>query len=261
MPIAGKECETENLQNCVERRRHVQALFDDGDEHVDGDRDPDLGFDGIFRGAEKSLDAQVLLDPFEKQFHLPAALVELCNGQRRQIEIVGEKGETFVIVMVVKNHSAQMLRIGVGGFCAGEPDGLVAAQTRHPIDSAGIDALKRHVVLGADHEERASPGQTMQARKIEKAAVHDRETARLGSQNVQHVHLMHFAVGNVNERGDVAAQINLGVHLHRSLGGAEMRPRKDAQRKIDGRRVERIDRVGEINPEILISVKLAGRCN
>jgi hypothetical protein len=70
---------------------------------------------------------------------------------------------------------------------------------------------------------------------------------------------MHFAVGNVNERGDVAAQINLGVHLHRSLGGAEMRPRKDAQRKIDGRRVERIDRVGEINPEILISVKLAGR--
>ena len=72
---------------------------------------------------------------------------------------------------------------------------------------------------------------------------------------------MHFAVGNVNERGDVAAQINLGVHLHRSLGGAEMRPRKDAQRKIDGRRVERIDRVGEINPEILISVKLAGRCN
>ena len=105
-----KECETENLQNCVERRRHVQALFDDGDEHVDGDRDPDLGFDGIFRGAEKSLDAQVLLDPFEKQLHLPAALVELCNGQRRQIEIVGEKGETFVIVMVVKNHSAQMLR-------------------------------------------------------------------------------------------------------------------------------------------------------
>src|SRR3974377_1099621 len=35
----------------------------------------------------------------------------------------------------------------------------------------------------------------------------------------------------------------------------------NAQRKIDGRRVERIDRVGEINPEILISVKLAGRCN
>ena len=71
-----EECETENLQNCVERRRHVQALFDDGDEHVDGDCDPDLGFDGIFRGAEKRLDAQMLLGKVKGQKG-PASLVSL----------------------------------------------------------------------------------------------------------------------------------------------------------------------------------------
>ena len=75
------KCHAEKFRSAIFARiltavhsRHVQALFDDGDEHVDGDRDPDLGFDGIFRGAEKSLDAQVLLDPFEEQLDTPYML-------------------------------------------------------------------------------------------------------------------------------------------------------------------------------------------
>jgi len=45
------------------------------------------------------------------------------------------------------------------------------------------------------------------------------------------------------------------VHLDRRLGRAEMRPRKDGQTKIDGRRVERIDRIGEIETQILVGVQ------
>jgi hypothetical protein len=45
-------------------------LADTRDEHVNADRDPDLGFDGIVRGAEKTFYAQVLFDPFEEQFDL-----------------------------------------------------------------------------------------------------------------------------------------------------------------------------------------------
>ena len=33
---------------------------------------PDLGQDGVFRGAEERLDFQVLLDPLEERFNLPS---------------------------------------------------------------------------------------------------------------------------------------------------------------------------------------------
>ncbi len=41
----------QNLQDCVEIGVDVEALFDDGDEHVDRDGDPDLDLDGVLGGA------------------------------------------------------------------------------------------------------------------------------------------------------------------------------------------------------------------
>jgi len=57
----------------------MQAFLDNGDKHVSPDRDPDLRPDRILVGVIKRLDAQVLLDPFEKQFDLPALAVQICN--------------------------------------------------------------------------------------------------------------------------------------------------------------------------------------
>jgi hypothetical protein len=38
------------------------------------DGNPNLRFDGILGGAEERLDAQMLFDPLEKQFNLPAIM-------------------------------------------------------------------------------------------------------------------------------------------------------------------------------------------
>jgi hypothetical protein len=69
------------------------------------------------------------------------------------------------------------------------------------------------------------------------------------------VNVVQFAVRNVDEARDVAAQVQQRVHLDRRLGRAEMRPRKDRQTKVDGRRIERIDRVGEVKTQILVGVQ------
>ena len=66
---------------------------------------------------------------------------------------------------------------------------------------------------------------------------------------------MQLAIRHVDEARDVAAQVQQRVHLDRRFGGAEMGPRKDRQTKIDGRRVECIDRVGEIETQILIDLQ------
>jgi len=62
-----------------------------------------LRFHRVLVRAEKRLDAQMLLDPFEEQLDLPTAFVELGDGQSRKLEVVGEEPEAFVVLFVTKN--------------------------------------------------------------------------------------------------------------------------------------------------------------
>ena len=55
--------------------------------------------------------------------------------------------------------------------------------------------------------------------------------------------LMMLAVGHHQERGQRPGMIVLAVQLDRSLGLAELRPGKRRQAQIDGRRVNRIQRI------------------
>ena len=67
-----------------------QLFSQDRHQGVDTHGDPHLSLHRVGAVAEKVLDPQVLLDPFEEQFHLPAALVELGDGQRRKLEVIGQ---------------------------------------------------------------------------------------------------------------------------------------------------------------------------
>ena len=86
--------------------RQMQAFLGNGDQHVCADRDPDLRLDRVLVGAIKRLDAQVLLDPFEKQFDLPALAVQVCNQLGLESEVVGQKRDAFATV-VLDHHAAQ----------------------------------------------------------------------------------------------------------------------------------------------------------
>ncbi len=61
-------------------------------EHQHGDQgDPYLRHGCVAAGTEESFDLQILLDPFEEQFDLPAGLVDIGDGFGGQVEIVGQK--------------------------------------------------------------------------------------------------------------------------------------------------------------------------
>ena len=112
----------------------VEAFFDDGHQHIDGDGDPDLSFDGVFRGAEEGLDSQVLFDPFEEQLDLPAAFVEFGNGECRQGEVVGEEYEGVVSFGVVILDAAQVVRVVAEGMAASQHTDLVVTESCRPMD-------------------------------------------------------------------------------------------------------------------------------
>ena len=92
--------QAEDLQNFVHWPFAAELFTADGEQHVDADGDPDLGLHGILGGAEEAFDTEVLLDPFEEKFDLPAVAIELGNGEGGQLEVVGEEDE-FALVFGV----------------------------------------------------------------------------------------------------------------------------------------------------------------
>ena len=67
----------------------MQSLLHDGHKHVNRDGDPDLGLHGVLGSPIKILDPKMLLDPFEEQFHPPAAFVKLGDDDCRKRKVVG----------------------------------------------------------------------------------------------------------------------------------------------------------------------------
>ena len=78
-------------------------------------RDPDLRSDGVFAGPEEALDLEILLDPFEKEFDLPAALVDGGDRRSRQREIIGNEAINIVRLLVSKLHQPEF----AGKLCPG----------------------------------------------------------------------------------------------------------------------------------------------
>jgi len=83
----------------------------DGDQHIGGDGAPYLGLHGVFGGGKKPFDPEVLFDPLEEQFDLPAALVEGGDRQGRQSGVVGEEEQCLARVGILEANAAQLLGV------------------------------------------------------------------------------------------------------------------------------------------------------
>ena len=107
----------------------MQAFLGNCNQHVGADRDPDLRLDRVLVGAIKRLDAQVLLDPFEKQFDLPALAVQVCNQLGLESEVVGQNSYSLAR-LVLDDHTSQRGGIVLAGIKDGLHTCLVAPEPR-----------------------------------------------------------------------------------------------------------------------------------
>ena len=96
---------------------------------------------------------------------------------------------------------------------------------------------------------------SIQAFEVEKAQIHDVERAGLGQQLIEDVDLVHLAAADVDEGWDVAAQIEQRVQFDRRLGRAKGCPRKHRQAQIDSGRIQRVDRLLQIDAEGFVDIQ------
>src|ERR1041385_6047710 len=103
--------------------------------------------------------------------------------------------------------------------------------------------------------------QFVQTGEIEVTAIHHIEGAGFEAELIQNVHLVNFAMCNDHNSWNVAAQVEQGVEFDRSFVFAKLGPGKERQAQIDSRGIERVNRLGQFDPEVVVYVEGAGASN
>ena len=237
----------------------MQAFFGNGDQQVGRYGNPYLRLHRVLAGAEEHLDAQMLLDPLEEQFHLPALAVQVGDQLRFQGEVVGQKHQSFAGV-VLDHHPAHRRGIVLSRKMPRQHAGLVAQhRCIDSIHRVRVTPLELGVALRSGHEECFGFVNHEQTCKVQIAPIHQVKGSRLQHQIVHDVDLVGLAVGDVNETWDVAPQIEQGVQFDGGLGRAKRCPCKHRQAQVDGAGVEGIHSRIELHAKGLRGVQ--GSCN
>ena len=239
----------------------MKSFFNNRDQHISGQRNPNLRLHRVLARAVKRLDSELLLDPFEEQFHLPATLVQSRNRGGWQVHVVRQKRDALA-VLVFDSHAAHHLRISLGGLVQRQSSDLIEHDVCClPDHAARIAPLELGVALGSGYKESARCVHGVQAREVQIASIQQIERSRLDGQRIQSVHLVHLAVADVNEAGNIAPQIQQGMQLDSRLGFAKRSPRVQRQTQIDRGCIQRVDHSVQVHAKGVVRIQRASHAN
>ena len=218
----------------------MQAFFQNSDEQINGDGAPDLGAHSVGAGAVKGFDAEMLLDPFEKQFDLPTALVELNDGQRRHGKVVGQKDQRRAGFRVTIADAAQWVGIVSLGVKAGGDHRLVETQSGGFVHRPGVTAGATEVLFGAGDEESPTLVDAIPADEVEVAAIHDIERASLPDELVENIDIVNTASRDNDDGGEVALERQQGVEFDGGFVLPKRGPRKERETEVNSGGIQRV---------------------
>ena len=236
----------------------MKLLLHEGGEHIGGDGRPHLRLHRVLAGAQKLLDAQVLRDPREEQFDLPALLVQRADRPCGTRGVVGQKHQPFARVRILEANAPQMFRIISRGIEAIERNALIADHATVALAGRGVHPPRVEGRLRTCDEERAGLMPHVQPREVHLPAIHHGEGTRLEREHVQHLHVVQRAIADIDERRNTAAQVQQGVPLDGRVGRAKRRPGEQTQAQIDGAGIERVYGVVQLDTERVACVERAG---
>ena len=200
----------------------------------------------------------MLLEPFEEQFDLPAAPIQVGDGQSWYGEVVGQEDQGFAAHRIAIADPAQRVRIIQLGSDAGHHDGLVKTQAGGFVHRPGVAAGVTEVLLGAGDEKSPALMQPMPPGEVEVAAIHDIERAGFPDQLVEDVHVMHTACGDNDDGGKFALEGQQGVKFDGGFGAAEGGPRKQREAEINGGGIQSVTGGLEFVAERFLGIERSG---
>src|SRR6202158_3117399 len=251
--------DAQNLQHGVEFQVQSQTLAHDGHQHRDGDGRPDLRLHGVLGESVESFDAQVLLDPFEEQLDLPAALIQLRNDECGQGKIVGEKNQLAIGLPIAVADAAKVLGRAGERKKTHQEDGLVEAQAGAFFDGLRSHAAKAKIFSRTNDEKRQALRQGVEAREVQVRTIEKVEGAGFRQQLIEHANFVDFGWFYIDSHGNAGTQIEQRVHLDGGVQPPVSRPSKQRKTQIDGRAVQRIGCFFQLHTQRIARIQRARR--
>lgn len=215
-------------------------------DQIGTDCRPDLCFDGIDALPIERFDSQVLLDPFEEQFDLPAAFIILGNLAGVAIGDVGQQDNILMMFLINQSDPSQGIRITVFGLWSRQPDDLVALQPGRGVNRRGGFPVELQVFSGPGDKPASLAMKMIQPFEIQVPPVHNVDTAGQDRDHIQEVYIVSLSIGNMDKSGDSALQIHHCVKFDGSFVFSELCPLEQRQTQIDGRGVQDFNRFGQL---------------
>ncbi len=203
----------------------------------------------------------MLFDPFEEQFDLPAAMIELGDGQRRHGEVVGQEDERFAGLGIPKADAPQRVGIILPGVKASGQNGLVKLQTGGFVHGTGVATGAAEVFSGAGDEESAALMETMKSGEVQIAAIHDVEGTGHPDQLIKDVHVVNTGWSDNDDGGKVALEREQRVKFDGGLVSAEGGPWEQREAQVNGGGIQRVSGGLKFKAEGFIRVERGGLLN
>ena len=221
---------------------NLEFMFDDCNEAVCDDGDMYLDSYRIFRLTPESFDLEMLLDPFEEQFHLPSVFIKKCDFPRFEIEVVRVVDEASVQLWSIIDDTSDDTRILFLVRILGEADSLVFEHVVRPVkDAFAIDNFVLRLALLPDDEEGSEYMDAIESCKVKVASVKDIAGKRLVCEPVHRVDIMHLGIGDSVEDGDLRDNVNLSMDTDARLCTSELGPSEYCHAEVNGRRIDCVE--------------------
>lgn len=111
---------------------------------------------------------------------------------------------------------------------------------------------------GASDEEGLGQMQPVEALEIQVSAIHDIVSPGQRNQAIENIDVVQFPVGDQDEIGDGAAQVEQGMQLDRPHAAEEAGQGKHRETEIDDSGIQGIDSGVQLDAEIFLGVETLG---
>ena len=199
----------------------------------------------------------MLFYPLDEQSDVPPGLVECCNGQRWKHGIVLHEYQGLYSIGGFESYSSQVFGVVLSGVVSVECNHLIANDASRTVGWRRVNAVSIHALFCSGDKESAKLMNPEKPGVVHIAAVHDVKSADLYLQDVQHVHVCHLPVADMDKGRNIASQIQKRVQLYCRFRCAKWGPIEQAQAKIYRCRVERVNRRVQVGQRFLFGLELS----
>ena len=221
---------------------NLEVVLDDGNEAVGDDSHMYLYADCILGFSPETFDLEVLLDPFEKQLHLPPVFIEQGDVLGTEVEVVRIVDEASMKLWRIIDNSSDKTGIFLLILLFGEANGLVFEHIICSIENAlTIDNLIYRLALLPDDKECSEYVDSIKSGEVKVASVKHVARQWLVCKPVHRVDVVHLGIGDSVENRNLRDDINLSMDSDARLCASELCPSEYRHTEINSRRVDGIE--------------------